>query len=450
MALLSIFEQLESVPTACYNAVLSGKWRSITLAKGGMTMAEELTVSFLVVCARMDPPTPEAVRRAFTAAGLGSADYAAAGARSPLEAMGRHRLGMYTLTTQGLPAQARYTIYRSDDPVTEGMSEPAFARLTRGLSVADVATMRDGPLAFDARLSVDAKMIVPALDWLMRTLRFFAETTGGVAVDPACQRCLGRTELAQFQGATAAAHIVIHNEFQGGEDRWIHTHGLQKFGRPELEFVAVPQALENEALAFLRAMAENFARGVTLASGQEIRDEEAGALLAVGSNQDTDHQAPQSRLRLIDLPAPGERESSSARRFLARMALGEAARYAHAGDIAQSYATIDRILSANADDSAALLLKAQINLREGRPLDALELGEILCLRVPSDFRGYLMVGFALSALGRQREALNALNTAIKQEPESAEVFAKRAEVYERLGESKLAAYDRAHAAHLRV
>jgi predicted Zn-dependent protease len=197
-------------------------------------------------------------------------------------------------------------------------------------------------------------------------------------------------------------------------------------------------------------MAENFARGVTLASGQEIRDEEAGALLAVGSNQDTDHQAPQSRLRLIDLPAPGERESSSARRFLARTALGEAARYAHAGDIAQSYATIDRILSANADDSAALLLKAQINLREGRPLDALELGEILCLRVPSDFRGYLMVAFALSALGRQREALNALNTAIKQEPESAEVFAKRAEVYERLGESKLAAYDRAHAAHLRV
>jgi tetratricopeptide (TPR) repeat protein len=415
-----------------------------------MTMAEELTVSFLVVCARMDPPTPEAVRRAFTAAGLGSADYAAAGARSPLEAMGRHRLGMYTLTTQGLPAQARYTIYRSDDPVTEGMSETAFARLTRGLSVADVATMRDGPLAFDARLSVDARMIVPALDWLMRTLRFFAETTGGVAVDPACQRCLGSTELAQFQGATAAAHIVIHNEFQGGEDRWIHTHGLQKFGRPELEFVAVPHALESEALAFLRAMAENFARGVTLASGQEIRDEEAGALLAVGSNQDTDHQAPQSRLRLIDLPAPGERESSSARRFLARMALGEAARYAHAGDIAQSYATIDRILSANADDSAALLLKAQINLREGRPLDALELGEILCLRVPSDFRGYLMVGFALSALGRQREALNALNTAIQREPESAEVFAKRAEVYERLGEGKLAAYDRAHAAHLRA
>jgi tetratricopeptide (TPR) repeat protein len=364
--------------------------------------------------------------------------------------MGRHRLGMYTLTPQGLPAQARYTVYRSDDPVTEGMSEAAFARLTRDLSVADVATMRDGPLAFDARLSADARAIIPALDWLMRTLRFFAETTDGVAVDPACQRCFGRAALAQFQGADAAAHIVIHNEFQGGEDRWIHTHGLQKFGRPELEFVAVPQALEGEAMAFLREIAANFARGVTLVSGQEIHDDEAGALLAVGSNQDTDHQAPHGRLRLIDLPAPGERESASARQFLTRMALGEATRYAHAGDMAQSYTTIDRVLGANPDDSAALLLKAQINLREGRPLDALELGEILCLRVPSDFRGYLMVGFALSALGRQREALNALNTAIQREPESAEVFAKRAEVYERLGERKLAAYDRAHAAHLRT
>jgi tetratricopeptide (TPR) repeat protein len=413
-------------------------------------MAEELSAAFLVVCARMDPPTPEAVRRAFAATGLGSAEYAAAGERSPLEAVNRHRLGTYTLTPQGLPAQARYTVYRFDDPVTEGMSEAAFARLTRGLSVADVATMRDGPLSFDARLSADGKAILPALDWMIRTLRFFADTTGGVAVDPACQRCLGRADLAQFQGADAAAHIVIHNEFQGGEDRWIHTHGLQKFGRPELELMAVPQALAAEALAFLRAMAANFARGVTLLSWQEIDDEEAGALLAVGSNQDTDHQAPYGRLRLIDRPTPGEHESASARQFLARMALAEAARYARAGDTAQSYTVIDRVLGANPDDSSALLLKAQINLREGRPLDALELGEILCLRVPSDFRGYLMVGFALTALGRQREALNALNDAIKREPESAEVFAKRAEVYERLGERKLAAYDRAHSAHLRT
>ena len=75
---------------------------------------------------------------------------------------------MYTLTRQGLPAQARYTVYRSDDPVTEGMSETAFARLTRGLSVADVATMRDGPLSFDARLLADARAIIPALDWIMR------------------------------------------------------------------------------------------------------------------------------------------------------------------------------------------------------------------------------------------------------------------------------------------
>jgi tetratricopeptide (TPR) repeat protein len=412
-------------------------------------MAEELSVGFLVVCARMDPPTPEAVRRAFSSTGLGSAEYAAAGAPSPLEAVDRHRLGAYTLSAQGLPAQARYTVYRSDDPVTEGMSEGAFARLTRGLSVADVATMRDGPLAFEARLTVDAGAIVPALDWTMRTLRFFADTTGGVAVDPACQRCLGRADLAQFQGADAAAHIVIHNDFQSGEDRWIHTHGLQKFGRPELEFVAVPQALEPETMVFLRSMAANFARGVTLVPGQEIIDDEAGSLLAVGANQDRDHQAPQGRLRLIDLPGPGERETNSARRFLARMALATAASQARAGDTAQSYATIDRILSATPDESAALLLKAQINLREGRPLDALELGEILCLRVPSDFRGYLMVGFALSALGRQREALNALNEALQREPESAEVFAKRAEVYERLGERKLAAYDHAHAAHLR-
>jgi tetratricopeptide (TPR) repeat protein len=418
--------------------------------EGRGAMAQELSVASLVVCARMDPPTPEALRRAFTAAGLGAAEYAPAGARSPLEPVTRQRLGTYTLNAQGLPAQARVTVYRSDDAVTEGMSEAAFGRLTRGLSIADVATMRDGPLSFDARLTTDARAILPSLAWMMRALRLFAETTGGVVVDPACQRCYSRTDLAQFQGGDASAFIVIHNDFMGGEDRWLHTHGLQKFGRPELEFVHVPQALEPEALAFLREMAANFARGVTLVSGQEIQDDQAGALLAIGSSPDLDHQAPYARLRLIDLPAPGERESASARRFLARMALGEAARYARAGDTAQSYLALDRILAANPDDGPALLLKAQINLREGRPLDALELGEILRLRVPSDFRGHLMVGFALAALGRQQEALSALNAAIQWEPESAEAFAKRAEIYDRMGERKLAAYDRAHAAHLRA
>ena len=70
------------------------------------------------------------------------------------------------------------------------------------------------------------------------------------------------------------------------------------------------------------------------------------------------------------------------------------------------------------------------------------------LVAPNDYRGPFAVGKALAALGRAREALNALSRAIRYEPEAAEVYAARAEVYERLGERQLAATDRAHVAYL--
>jgi hypothetical protein len=60
-------------------------------------MAEELTVSFLVVRARMDPPTPEGTTRLrFRRVRLSR--LCARWRALSSEAMGRHRLGMYTLT----------------------------------------------------------------------------------------------------------------------------------------------------------------------------------------------------------------------------------------------------------------------------------------------------------------------------------------------------------------
>jgi Flp pilus assembly protein TadD len=71
------------------------------------------------------------------------------------------------------------------------------------------------------------------------------------------------------------------------------------------------------------------------------------------------------------------------------------------------------------------------------------------LRMPDDYRGPFTIGLALATLGRYREALNVLNRAIECEPEAAEVFAARSTVYERLGDRRMAAEDRAHVAYLR-
>src|SRR5262249_18307325 len=109
---------------------------------------------------------------------------------------------------------------------------------------------------------------------------------------------------------------------------------------------------------------------------------------------------------------------------------------------------IERLLAADADDCAALALKAHICLRSGRIDDALDLGEFMQLRVPEDYRGPLTVGMALASMGRYREAVLALDRAIEREPEAAEAFAIRAQVHTQLGNTQLAAVDRAHAAYL--
>ncbi|HEV2235536.1 MAG TPA: hypothetical protein VGR57_02645, partial [Ktedonobacterales bacterium] len=71
------------------------------------------------------------------------------------------------------------------------------------------------------------------------------------------------------------------------------------------------------------------------------------------------------------------------------------------------------------------------------------------LRAPSDARGPLVVGLALTALGRAREAERAFTRAIDRNPDAAAAFDGRGAAYDLLGQAALAAADRARAAYLR-
>jgi predicted Zn-dependent protease len=109
---------------------------------------------------------------------------------------------------------------------------------------------------------------------------------------------------------------------------------------------------------------------------------------------------------------------------------------------------IERALAADSDDSQALALKARILLDDDRPHEALELGELMELRTPGEYHGPLVIGLALMAIGRYREALNALTRAIEREPEAAQAYRARGDVYAHLSDQRLAAADRARAAYL--
>ena len=410
--------------------------------------SHDIPVAYLVISRMVEPPPAAEVSRMIASAGLGVLEHAPADTASTPGSGGRRRIGTYTGIIMGTAVPVRMAVWQASEPVTTGMGEAALNALAGGLAAEEARTLREGRLSFDLRATLPEAQAQPALDWMVRVARLVAERSDGVVMDPLAQRCAGPGELARSRQGDPLAHIAIHNEPWGVESRWLHTHGLQKFGRPELELVEVPLSLVDEAGAILRDIAISLAGGARLAAGDEINLDDLGLVLAGNAPADVDHQSAFGRLRLSDSPLPGEREGSSYQRFLKRAALAEAARWRAIGDDEGALRDVDRVLAADPDECGALMLKALIYLGQGLATDALELGELMELRVPGDYRGPLCAGMALAALERFREALHELDRAIQREPEAADAFAARAEVYERLGQEQRAALDRARVAYL--
>jgi Tfp pilus assembly protein PilF len=415
-------------------------------------MADTWAVDFLTVSRHDEAPAETVVIRALASAGFGTAEYTPApppndGAPST----GRRRLGAYALREPNGRATGRILVARHDEPVLTGMGEAAFTTLTRGLGADDVRTLREGRLALDLRVTVQDPTDGVFLAWATRVLLVLLGFTEGAGIDPATQRCYGRVELAQLAAAVSPLpHVAVHAEPGGADTYWLHTHGMQKFARPELDLLGVPLPYEAEGRALLADLTDSLARGARLMAGQEVDLDELGRVVAVSVTADEDHQAPYGRLRLVDAPAPGERPGETANRLLARTVLADATRRADRGDVAGAFDSIERALAADPEDSVALSIKARLHLRAGQVLEALNIGELMELRAPTDYRGPLIVGHALAALGRAREAELAYTRAIECNPDDGEAFAARAAAFERLGQAREAAADRSRAAYLRA
>ncbi|MGE5334444.1 MAG: hypothetical protein ACM3N4_07075, partial [Nitrososphaerota archaeon] len=240
-------------------------------------MAQELKIDFLTVSRYGEPPVEASAVRAIATAGLGSAEYVP---RNEPGSGGRQRLGAYHIDPPGIPARARVNVSHHDAPVTSGMSESAFNALTRGLMAEDTQTLREGTVALDVRVFAQYDRVLAALDWATRLLRVLLDLTQGAAIDPAAQRSFGRAEISQIRPNDPLAHVAMHRELWDAESRWLHTHGLQKFGRPELDLAAVPHSLEEDGVSLLREVASLLAQGGDLAAGQEIDFEGQGRLVA--------------------------------------------------------------------------------------------------------------------------------------------------------------------------
>ena len=415
-------------------------------------MAAEWMLDFLAVSRHEEPPSDAVFTRALGGAGLGTVVYTPAPPDDPgasATAAGRQRLGSYALSEPAGRATARLTVARHTHPALAGMAEAAFTGLTHGLGAQDIATLREGRLAFNLRVNVTDGTDAQFIKWATKILLMVLGIGDGAAIDPAAQRSYGRGELAALAGAASpAAHVAFHTEAWGADALWLHTHGLQKFARPELDLADVPQVFAPEARALLTDVAERLIQGDALRAGQEIDLDDMGQLVAIAMPADVDHQAPFGRLRLVDEPLPGAEMGAAATSLLERIVLGQSRRSAATGDVPGALATVERVLAANPDDCAAMAYKAELTLAGGDAMEALAIGELMGVRAPGDWRGALTMGRALAALGRAPEAERAYTRAIERNPEDAAAYLARATVRAQMGNTQAAEADQARAAYL--
>ena len=107
-------------------------------------------------------------------------------------------------------------------------------------------------------------------------------------------------------------HVQIHIET---DSRWFHTHGLIKFGRPEMEIYGVPPELDDTAFATLLDISHYVITSAVIEPGQTCGDPSQPFYAREGSKE-REHWNGVSVLELVDLDESGEPVSSGAPKAL--------------------------------------------------------------------------------------------------------------------------------------
>ncbi|MCC6446924.1 MAG: hypothetical protein IT210_26160 [Armatimonadetes bacterium] len=157
---------------------------------------------------------------------------------------------------------------------------------------------------------------------------------GGIVLDPASQTAWGRKDWQAHVSWTAfrvSDHIRIHS-IQDPErgSFWMHTHGLSKFGRPELELMTVRPGHATAGGVLLHHIAEFMAEGADIRNASTldigygtVAFMDAGAFLTLFSlDFPTERERAghsEESLAAIDTEAEGPDENGSIDSLLARI-----------------------------------------------------------------------------------------------------------------------------------
>ncbi len=410
-------------------------------------MRTPLPIEFLIIA---PPPAPalEAFAQGLQALRVGMVQTIAPLAAGDERA--RQSLGALAVRETLGRAEIAITLTQHAQPVLHGMDPTEVARLATGLDAPAQHALRAGVIALDMRFSLLENDLEWGLRWVLAAVERLAELARGVVFDPAAQRCHTPAAIATLRLQPLITQVAVHARPWGAQTLWLHTHGLQKLGQPELELVGVPEGVQEIGLGLLRMVAESLsvsdpADGPALRAGMTVECEDGTMLVARQSPAEADHRALFGRVRLVSAPMPGARLPQDAAAAVIAAATRAAQSAVHARQWPQAQDLVTRVLAVAPGDPSALLAQVRLLLGQGQPRAALDAAEYLRHAAPGEWRGAFAAGLALLALGGLAEARHHLTQAIELAPDEPEPFEMRAQLYARLGQQDRAAADRARA-----
>lgn len=99
----------------------------------------------------------------------------------------------------------------------------------------------------------------------------------------------------------AREHVLVHGETGDPRGLWVHTHGLIKFGRPELEIYEVPEPVWPRVSLAVLDMAAYLIGGALLKPGETVGDPEIPLAVREGTRHRKGHWEDCPALELVDV-----------------------------------------------------------------------------------------------------------------------------------------------------
>jgi hypothetical protein len=206
------------------------------------------------------------------------------------------------------------------EPGSEGLAlEPEVLEVS-GLTEEMLAKFNQPAWRVILEMGTPGEDVRETVTFATRVAQRLAALGDGVVMDTCAYRFFGpegwRVEEPNPE-FDAREHVHIHMETDSG---WIHTHGLIKFGRPEMEIYEVPAEVDDVACGTLLDIAQYVITSAVIEPGQTCGDPSQPFYAREGKKNREGHWNDLPVLELVDLDERRKPVSSGAPKALAHFA----------------------------------------------------------------------------------------------------------------------------------